>query len=1665
MNKDSEFLSKIVSYLESMHVGEFQTGTHEQVKYNVDIAQVDRKYIDPTKVLPTSPIKKCNDKNCMGCIKCDANNKWWSEYFTTVDDILLKSNMHTCRGEKIYEKTKQIKNKSKSKKEKLENKSDDIPVPVTGCLSNKYGICKARFPRQIVSETMVDPETGALLMKKHEQWMNTVTPMVTYLLRCNSDVTSLLSGTAIKAVIAYISDYITKSSLKTYMLFDVILDVFDKNSEYLDGKTKRQEKARKLITQVVNSLTGKLEIGGPMACMYLLGNPDHYTNVQFKTFYWRSFVREVRQAWNIDTDESPDKIAMITNQGNIVGLSNTSDYQHRPPVFIDMNLYDWICLATKQKRKQKIAKNIDKEIFRGRESIDDEDDELDIIGDSTSEDIYLLNDRDNEYDTNDGWLVDDNDTIIENIDTKIGDKLYDTCTDSDDDELNLKDGKLTIEQDDKWHSFLSSHPQFATHQVTICSPNKAKIPDFIGGALPRSDKGDRDYYCSVMLTLFKPWRTGMDLKVEDQSWDDAFSEFKFTDHQKRLMLYFNLRYDCLDARDDFASQRDQIYNDNNNSNPYSQKMTDNLDQLMDEKQTIFNEDSCVDSHDIDEPGPQGKNDLVRKRNMQEIENIITHTGWLDKCTDGILETINTDPVISKVYKDSATWRKEVLVKKKEAIDKKRQHMKSTIMKEDDSEEKKKFTAYDTAEIIDMSYLFKDFHADEQSTQDIIDITVNEFKLNTEQERAFRIIANHASSRSKQQLKMYLGGMGGTGKSQVIKALKRFFEKRNEAHRMIILAPTGTAAAIVGGFTYHSILGINERMSGKPSEYEKIRENLRGVEYIFIDEVSMISCHDLYKISSQLAKAYNKFEEPFGGFNMIFAGDFAQLPPAMNKPSLYSRNVHTQIQARMGVKQQEAVIGKALWHQFTTAVILRQNMRQKSQSEEDAKFRTALENLRFRACTEDDIKFLRTRVTGKGPNKPKLSSKRFKNVSIITAWNAHKDAINQLGSKKFAEDSNQVLTDFYSIDTLSESMPNAKECKPGSRAEKIFNAGIITSKLQQELWNLPPAATDHIPGKLSLCIGLPVMIRHNDATELCITKGQEGFVAGWITIQGPDNQVCLETLFVRLSNPPSNVQFEGLPENVVPLTAMSQTVKCYLSDDTIIKINRKQINIPPNFSMTDYASQGKTRPNNPVHVNNCNGHQAVYTCLSRSSTAAGTIIVQAFSDSLITGGCTGYLRQEFRELELLDEITALNYEKKIPSEIDISGPYRSVLIQKYRKWKGVEYVPKNTHPAIAWSITQPFPLDPVIKNAEWKLVDKSANATSKKDKSVDLSVYVPAINSNKIEKNSGKKHKADNDISEQHLSKKIKFNKETNINKDKQNEITNNKKRKFSEMDSKLSNKKTKVESSDIDSSSPVGLMWDSQNFSCAYDSLFTILYHIWSSDPIKWSKFFNQTSQSFSILSDGFTMYNQNLISIENSRDNVRYYLHNKNSTLFPNGPVGMNITDLAYLLCKPSEPICKSNYECTNCNISAETTNNFTYYIDLQRSDLNITNTDSIVSILTRLFNKPTSNRCVNCNNILYKNSEYFTAPELLICHLPYTDVKINKSFIFCNKRYKLKGVVYYGSNHYTSCIILENNSIWYHDGIQTGSSMILEGNISSKTRWNKHNDKNAVLFIYICT
>ena len=348
-------------------------------------------------------------------------------------------------------------------------------------------------------------------------------------------------------------------------------------------------------------------------------------------------------------------------------------------------------------------------------------------------------------------------------------------------------------------------------------------------------------------------------------------------------------------------------------------------------------------------------------------------------------------------------------------------------------------------------------------------------------------------------------------------------------------------------------------------------------------------------------------------------------------------------------------------------------------------------------------------------------------------NSQKDQLNKLGSLRFATETGQRLTDFFSDDELGEDIdPSAL-----SSVRKKDKKSIPSSKknlspdMQDVVWNLRHSASEHIPGKLSLCIGLPVMIRNNDATELCITKGQEGHVVGWKSGIGSRGQLVLETLYVKLDRPAKNINIEGLPENVVPLMKIKRSVKCTFPNGVSIPIRRSQVQVLPNFAMTVYSSQGKTRPDNVVILNSCRDHLSYYTALSRSSTAEGTIIIQGFNPNKITCGAPGYLRQEFRELELMDEITRLRFEDKISSSIN--GNLRNALIRQYQLLKGELYVPDVVPDTLKWTKSDPMNILKVQTDTKWQLTEKFKEKGTK---------YTPASGTVAIDNKKSMKHKAD-----------------------------------------------------------------------------------------------------------------------------------------------------------------------------------------------------------------------------------------------------------------------------------------------------------------------------------
>ena len=78
--------------------------------------------------------------------------------------------------------------------------------------------------------------------------------------------------------------------------------------------------------------------------------------------------------------------------------------------------------------------------------------------------------------------------------------------------------------------------------MKLVSEEEGLVPNFIGGSLPRKDSGSREHYCMTMLTLFKLWRTGKDLRSSlDVLWDEEFQNHSFSDRDERIMKNFHIR--------------------------------------------------------------------------------------------------------------------------------------------------------------------------------------------------------------------------------------------------------------------------------------------------------------------------------------------------------------------------------------------------------------------------------------------------------------------------------------------------------------------------------------------------------------------------------------------------------------------------------------------------------------------------------------------------------------------------------------------------------------------------------------------------------------------------------------------------------------------------------------------------------------------------------------------------------------------------------------------------------------------------------------------------------------------------------------------------------------------------------------------------------------------
>ena len=131
--------------------------------------------------------------------------------------------------------------------------------------------------------------------------------------------------------------------------------------------------------------------------------------------------------------------------------------------------------------------------------------------------------------------------------------------------------------------------------------------------------------------------------------------------------------------------------------------------------------------------------------------------------------------------------------------------------------------------------------------------------------------------------IFITGPGGTGKSALIK--KIYAHAYSQFKDIHVTALTGCAAVILNckAKTLHSWAGIGlgngtiEELVTKIKKKKTAKTIWKQTDILIVDEVSMLSLK-LFNTLNEIGKAVRCNMKPFGGIQVIFSGDFYQLPP-------------------------------------------------------------------------------------------------------------------------------------------------------------------------------------------------------------------------------------------------------------------------------------------------------------------------------------------------------------------------------------------------------------------------------------------------------------------------------------------------------------------------------------------------------------------------------------------------------------------------------------------------------------------------------------------------------------------------------------------------------------------------------------------------------------------
>ena len=359
-------------------------------------------------------------------------------------------------------------------------------------------------------------------------------------------------------------------------------------------------------------------------------------------------------------------------------------------------------------------------------------------------------------------------------------------------------------------------------------------------------------------------------------------------------------------------------------------------------------------------------------------------------------------------------------------------------------------------------------------------------LNADQRRIFDNVKSHLLHQQQHEekkchcsdlkpLRTFVSGVGGTGKSFLIEAIKALIADIWPTNDLTcaVAAPTGLAAFNVGGITIHRLFQLPVEHEGKTAGYwslpkpsqKLLKSSLSKVKMFIIDEVSMVSSLNLAYMHLRLEELFGG-NEWFGSRNMLFVGDLLQLQPVNGTP-VFEKITQKSLSFKLG-----CAASVNIWRDCVLYDELTINERQKN----DQEFSSMLDCVRRGCPTDETIRTLQQRVIQVSVSDKfhELQESGQTPVCLLPTRKACSVINNEMLGQLNSEVHELLCTD--EVDETSGTLKWNK--KAAERLEKLNRDCNMTAGLE---------------AKLSLAVGARVMLRRNIDTKTGLVNGAIGTV--------------------------------------------------------------------------------------------------------------------------------------------------------------------------------------------------------------------------------------------------------------------------------------------------------------------------------------------------------------------------------------------------------------------------------------------------------------------------------------------------------------------------------------------------------------------------------------------